>query len=83
MLKCDFIKITLVRGCSPVSLLHIFRTHFPKNTSGVLFLPNLRGVLRTQSKIQNDNFCKNSYQLKAVDYFRKRFHLKYASAFGY
>ena len=27
---CNFIKITLWHGCSPVSLLHIFRTLFPK-----------------------------------------------------
>ena len=25
-------------GCSPVNLLHSFRTAFPKNTSGWLFL---------------------------------------------
>ena len=45
MPKCDFnkvasnfIEITLWHGCSPVSLLHIFRTPFPKNTSGWLLL---------------------------------------------
>ena len=45
MAKCDFVKllsnffeITLPRGSSPVNLLHIFRTPFPKNTSVVLFL---------------------------------------------
>ena len=39
MLKCDFnkvasnlIEITLWYGCSPVNLLHIFRTSFPRNT---------------------------------------------------
>ena len=35
--KCDlqsnFIEITLRHGCSPVNLLHIFRTPFLKNTS--------------------------------------------------
>ena len=30
-----FIEITLRQRCSPVNLLHIFRTPFPKNTSGV------------------------------------------------
>ena len=29
----NFIEITLRHGCSPVNLLHIFRTHFTKNTS--------------------------------------------------
>ena len=32
-LLCKFIEITLPHGCSPVSLLHIFRTTFPKNIS--------------------------------------------------
>ena len=38
MSKCDFnkvsIRITLRHGCSPVNLLHIFRTAHLKNTSG-------------------------------------------------
>ena len=29
-LFCNFIEITLQHGCSPVNLLHIFRTTFPK-----------------------------------------------------
>ena len=36
--KQHFIEITLRHGCSPVDLLHIFRTLFPKNTSGRLVL---------------------------------------------
>ena len=35
---CNFIGITLSHGCSPVSLLHIFRTPFPKKTSEGLLL---------------------------------------------
>ena len=41
MTKCDFsnfIEISLRHGCSPVNLLHIFRTPFPKNISGRLLL---------------------------------------------
>ena len=45
MPKCDFnevasnfIEVTLRHGCSPVNLLHIFRTFFLKNTSEWLFL---------------------------------------------
>ena len=34
----NFIEITLRHGCSPVNLLHIFRTPFLKNTYGVIFL---------------------------------------------
>ena len=39
MPKCDFNKVvTHWYGCSPVNFLHIFRTLFPRNTSGWLFL---------------------------------------------
>ena len=38
----NFIEITLRHGCSPVNLLHIFRTPFPKNTSGWLLLQPLQ-----------------------------------------
>ena len=37
-LLCKFIEITLRHGSFPVNLLHIFRTPFPKNTSGGLLL---------------------------------------------
>ena len=46
MLKRDFnsnfIKITLRYGCSPVNLLHIFRTPFTKNTTGLLPLEKIK-----------------------------------------
>ena len=42
MTKCNFnevaIEITLRNGCSSVKLMYIFRTPFPKNTFGRLFL---------------------------------------------
>ena len=38
MLLCNFIEITLRYGCSPVNLLHTFRTSFTKTTSGWLLL---------------------------------------------
>ena len=37
-LQSNFIEIALRHECSPVNLLHIFRTRFPKNTSGSLLL---------------------------------------------
>ena len=40
-LLCNLIEITLRHGCSLINLLHIFRTTFPKNTSGLLLLYNL------------------------------------------
>ena len=33
-----FIEIAPRHGCSPVNFLHIFRTPFPRNTSGWLLL---------------------------------------------
>ena len=38
MQQSNFIKIALRHGCSPINLLHIFRTPFPKNTPGSLLL---------------------------------------------
>ena len=37
-MQSNFIEIALWHGCSPVILLHIFRTLFPENTSEWLFL---------------------------------------------
>ena len=38
MLQSNFTEITLCYGYSPVNLPHIFRTPFPRNTSGGLLL---------------------------------------------
>ena len=40
-LQSNFIEITLRYGFSPLNLLRIFRTSFPKNNSGGLLLENL------------------------------------------
>ena len=37
-LLCNFIEIALRHACSPVYLLHIFRTPFPMNPYGRLLL---------------------------------------------
>ena len=42
--QSNFIEITLRHGCSPVSLLHIFRTSFFKNTSGWLLLKDTKKI---------------------------------------
>ena len=41
-LLCNFIEITLQHGCSPVTLMHIFRTPFPQNTSEWLLLVRVK-----------------------------------------
>ena len=51
-LQSNFIEITLRYGCSPVNLLHVFRTLFSKNTFRWLHLYFLtaRKLLLTQWK---------------------------------
>ena len=69
MAKCgfnfNFIEITLCLGCSPVNLLHIFRTPFLKNTSEWLLLILLEEInaasskcvdLQNTSKTQDEEF---------------------------
>ena len=40
-LLCNFLEITLRHGCSPINLLRIFRTPFPKNSSEGLLLERI------------------------------------------
>ena len=55
----NFIEIVLRHGCSPVNLQHIFRTPFPKNTSGGLLLyPATSQKKRTPRRVFPDEFCE-------------------------
>ena len=64
----SLIEITRRHGCSPVNLLHIFRTRFTKNTSGQLLLNLIRNfdlaVLQMEVKLccmcEERYFCKSS-----------------------
>ena len=54
MPKCDFNKValhTLRHGCSPVNLLHIFRTPFSENTSGRLLLGISQVIMKIWARI--------------------------------
>ena len=51
-MQSNFIEIARRRGCSPVNLLHIFRTPFPKNSSGKLLL-HLRLHLNDHSLVRD------------------------------
>ena len=42
---CNFIEVALQHGCSPVNLLHIFKTPFLKNTTEGLLLSLLRQII--------------------------------------
>ena len=61
-LQSNFIEIALRHGCSPVNLLHIFRTPFHKNTSGWLLLDftNLADKLRDYSPDNQPNITERS-----------------------
>ena len=52
-LQNSFIEITLRDRCSPVNLMHIFRTPFLKNTSGWLLLRKAQQVASAHSVIKN------------------------------
>ena len=65
-LQSNFIEITFGHGCSPVNLLHIFRTPFPKKTSGGMLLLLVDGIIiilyLTFVKIQlkNETNCEKA-----------------------
>ena len=59
MPKRDLNKVAK-HGRSPVNLLHIIRTLFPKNTSGWLFLSISPESVRKPCQISENNFhCSN------------------------
>ena len=62
MPKCDFNKVALQlrHGCSPVNLLHIFRTPFPWNTSEMLLLKDLLVTYSIAIYVDNTLICGNS-----------------------
>ena len=65
LMQSNFFEITLRHGCSPVNLLHIFRTLFLKNTSGQLLLFTSsclevfckKGVPRNFAKFTEKQLC--------------------------
>ena len=65
----NFIEITLRRGCSPVNLLHIFRTTFPKNTSGGLLLlgENLNHLTEIKIDLKCTTFDNFEKMLKSKE----------------
>ena len=59
MSKCDFnkaaLQFALQHGCSSANLLQIFRTPFPKNTSGWRAASAVFGFMKTYSASANFN----------------------------
>ena len=50
LMQSNFIEITLLHGCSPANLLHIFRRSFPRSTSGWLLL-TIDGIMIITIKV--------------------------------
>ena len=71
-LLCNFIEITLRHGCSPVNLLHNFRTPFTKSTSERLILdvPNrlYEGVLTRAYSNYKSSLIKFSRKITGFVY---------------
>ena len=57
-----FIEITLRYGYSPVHLLHIFRTHFLRNTSGQLLEKKILEIWKSAHKKKNPLIVKKTLQ---------------------
>ena len=55
--RSNFIEITLRHRCSPVNLLHIFRTTFTKNTFGLLLLERTFYIIK-RSELLVKNFLR-------------------------
>ena len=76
MSKCGFNKVArqlywnhTSAGCSPVNLLHIFKTLFPKNTSGglllwIAYLNTFKGTLVQSWKFINISVTYENNMLK-------------------
>ena len=63
---CNFIEIKLRHGCSPVNLLHIFRTPFIKNTYGGLLLETPRGVFKLLSNIYEEALSRKKFHYRKL-----------------
>ena len=57
-MQSNFIKITFRHGCSPVNLLHIFRTLFLKNTS-----QRLKGLVHTDIEFMKKRGSRKTKKL--------------------
>ena len=59
--------LNFFNGCSPVTLLHVFRTPFPKNTSGRLLLRFLNEKNELNVKSENKiNFGNHVFSIHEI-----------------
>ena len=88
MSKCDFNKVpkqfignTLRDGCSPVNLVHIFRTSLPKNTPGRQLLYITCSKLHVHSVLLPDNLMEYLISCFHNEVFKVGFSMKKAENF--
>ena len=81
MPKCDFNKVAKQLGFSPVNLLHIFRTPFPRNSSGWL-LPNLSELVFQLLNKSKDNDCNLTLTYQIGEIMRNKI-LNYKEAVNF
>ena len=62
-LLCNFIEISLRHGCSPVNLLHVFRTTFFKDTSGWL-LYKIQEQHSSMNTAKTETYCVDCFKNK-------------------
>ena len=72
--QSNFIEITLQHECSPVNLLHNFRTPFPKNTYGGLLLQLERNHLSHFYQKLNDLY--KCFLNKLISYLQFQIHMQ-------
>ena len=71
-LLCNFIETALWHGCPPVHLLHIFKTPFPRNTSGWLLLDcHIQFPLLRDSSLVHVHFPLSGSNCLVSDSFKK------------
>ena len=72
-LRSNFIEIALRHGCSPVNLLHVFRTSFPRSTSWWLLLKTIIGYFLSMLCIIHFIILKKSIKTQNINNIVKRF----------
>ena len=68
-LLCNLIEIEIRHGCSFVNLLYIFRTPFPKNTSGRLLLVFVSANFEYHKMAKKEKTEKMRMKMKKTAYF--------------
>ena len=81
-LLCNLIEIKIQHGCSSVNLLHIFRTTFPKNTSGRLLLVFVSATFEYHKMVKKENIKDENEDEKNSLFSSNQNNLIFGSVFS-